>query len=140
VNVTIGDGDEAGGSRYGNFLVVFSILQSTDWWVDTGTNIHVCSDVSLFTSYQGARTSFVLMGNGSAASILGVGTVELKLSSGKIVHLRKVHNAPPINRNLISGSLLCRDGYKLVFESNKVVILNSGSLLVKAMIAEACSA
>jgi hypothetical protein len=29
VNITIGEGDEAGGSRYGNFLVVFSVLQST---------------------------------------------------------------------------------------------------------------
>ena len=62
------------------------------------------------------------MGNGSAAPVLGVGTVKLKLSSGKIVHLKNVQHAPSINRNLISGSLLCRDGYKLVFESNKVVI------------------
>jgi hypothetical protein len=46
-----------------------------------------------------------------------------KLRSGKIVHLKNVQHAPLINRNLISGSLLCRDGYyKLVFESNKYVI------------------
>ena len=30
VNVTIGNGDEAGGSRYGNLPAVFSVLQSTD--------------------------------------------------------------------------------------------------------------
>ena len=46
VNITIGDGNEAGGSRFGNFPVVFSVLQSTNWWVDTGANIHVCSDMS----------------------------------------------------------------------------------------------
>ena len=80
MNVTIGNGDEAGGSRYGNFPVVFSAIQSTDWWVDTGANIHVCSDISLFTFYQG---------NGCAAPVFSVGTVELKLSSGKIVHLKK---------------------------------------------------
>ena len=62
------------------------------------------------------------MGNGSAAPVLGVGMVELKLSLGKIVHLKNVQHAPSINRNLISRSLLCRDGFKLVFESNKVVI------------------
>jgi len=90
VNVTIGNGDEAGGSRYGNFPVVFSVLQSTNWWVDTGANIHVCSDISLFTSYQGERSSSVLMGNGSIVPVLGVGTVELKLSSEKIVHLKNV--------------------------------------------------
>ena len=71
------------------FPVVFLVLQSTDWWVDTGVNIHVCSDISLFTSYQGVRTSSVLMGNGSTAPVFGVGTVELKLRSGKIVHLKE---------------------------------------------------
>ena len=78
--------------------------------------------MSLLTSYQGARTSSILMGNGSAAPVLGVRMVELKLSSGKIVHLKNVQHAPSINRNPISGSLLCRDGYKLVFDSNKDVI------------------
>jgi hypothetical protein len=29
--------------------------------------------------------------------------------------------SPSINTNLISGSVLCRDGYKLVFKSNKCV-------------------
>jgi hypothetical protein len=62
------------------------------------------------------------MGNRSAASVLGVGTVELKLTSGKNVHLKNMQHAPTINRNLISVSLLCQDGYKLVFESNKVVL------------------
>ena len=33
-----------------------------------------------------------------------------------------MHHVPSINKNLVSGSLLCRDGFKLVFESNKVVI------------------
>ena len=51
------------------------------------------------------------MGNGSAEPVLGVGMVELKLSSGKIVHLKNMQHAPSINRNLISGSLLCRDGF-----------------------------
>jgi hypothetical protein len=33
-----------------------------------------------------------------------------------------VHHVPSINKNLVSRSLLCRDGFKLVFDSNKVVI------------------
>jgi hypothetical protein len=131
VNVTIGNSDEAGGSQYGNYLVVFSVLQSTDWWVDTSANIHVCSDISLFTSYKGDRTSSVFMGNGSIAPVFGVGTVELKPSSGKTVRLKNVQHAPSINKNLISGSLLCRDGYKLVFESNKVVISKFGNFVGK---------
>jgi hypothetical protein len=50
------------------------------------------------------------MGNGFAASILGVGTVKLKLTSEMTVHLKNVQHAPTINMNLISVSLLCRDG------------------------------
>ena len=83
MNITIGDGNEAGGSRFGNFPVLFSVLQSTNWWVDTGANIHVCSDMSLFTSYHEPH-SFLALVKGSASFVLGVGTVEPKLSSGKM--------------------------------------------------------
>jgi hypothetical protein len=47
------NGDETDPSGYGNLPFVFSAIQSSDWWVDTGANIHVCSDLSLFSSYQG---------------------------------------------------------------------------------------
>jgi hypothetical protein len=33
-----------------------------------------------------------------------------------------VQHVPSINKNLVSGSLLCRDGFKVVFESNKFVV------------------
>ena len=71
------------------------------------------------------------MGNGSAAPVLGVGMVELKLSLGKIVHLKNVQHVPSINRNLISRSLLCRDGFKLVLKSNKVVVSKFGNFVGK---------
>jgi hypothetical protein len=124
VNVTIGknNGDEIDPFGYGNLPFVFSAIQSSDWWVDTGANFHVCSYLSLFSSYQGMWSSSILMRNRSHVSILGVGTVKLKLTSGKIIHLKNVQHAPTINMNLISVSLLCQDGYKLVFESNKVVM------------------
>jgi hypothetical protein len=39
----------------------------------------------------------------------------MKLTSGKTVQLKNVHHVPSIRKNLISGSLPCRDGHKLVF-------------------------
>ena len=43
---------DAGISGYGNLLpTVLSVCHSPDWWVDTSANIHVCADVSLFSSY-----------------------------------------------------------------------------------------
>ena len=71
------------------------------------------------------------MGNGTCASVHGVGTVDLKFTSGKIVRLKNVQHVPAINKNLVSCSRLCRDGYKLVFESNKVVVSKCGQFVGK---------
>jgi len=76
----------------------------------------------------------VLMGNGSRASVRGVGTVDLKFTSGKTIQLKNVQHVPSINKNLVSGSLLCRDGFKLVFESNKVVISKCGQFVGKGYV------
>jgi hypothetical protein len=105
-----------GTSGYDNLPYVLSIFLSTTWWIDSGANIHVCSDASLFSSYQVARDSSVLMGNESHASVHGIGMVDLKLTSGKIVQLKNMQHVPSINKNLVSDSLLCKDGFKVVLE------------------------
>ena len=84
-NVVIGVDTEMKDVGYGISPTVLSVCNSPDWWIDTGANTHVCSDVSMFSSYQVARTSSVLMGNGSRASVRGVGTVDLKFTSGKTI-------------------------------------------------------
>jgi hypothetical protein len=86
----------------------------------------VCSDVSLFSSYQVALDSSVMMKNGLHTSVHGVGTVDLKSTSGKIVQLRNVQHAPSINKNLVSDSFLCSDGFKVVLESNKFIVSKCG--------------
>jgi hypothetical protein len=50
----------------------------------------VCSNSTLFSSYQTARDSTAMMGNGSHATVRGVGTVDLKLTWGKIVQLKNM--------------------------------------------------
>jgi hypothetical protein len=75
---------------YCSIPTVFLVFQSPSWWLYTGANIHVCADVSLFSFYQLLQGSSVLMGNGSHASVRGVGTVDLKFTSGKIVQLKNV--------------------------------------------------
>jgi hypothetical protein len=78
-------------------------------------NIHVCANISMFSSYQVARAGSVLMGNGSCSFVQGVGTVNPKFTLRKTVRLKNVHHVPSINKILVSGSLLCRDGFKLFF-------------------------
>ena len=50
----------------------------------------MCADASLFSSYQVGGTCSLLMGNGPHACVLGVGMINLKLTSKKIVQLKKV--------------------------------------------------
>ena len=84
-----------GTSGYGNSLpFVLSVCLSPEWWMDSGANIHVCADVSLFTSYQASRTRALLMGNGSQSHVLGAGTVILKFTLGKMLLLKNVQHVP----------------------------------------------
>jgi hypothetical protein len=64
----------------------------------------------------------VLVGNGSRVVVHRLGRVDLRLTSRKSLSLKNVQHIPGINKNLISGSLLCCDGFKLVFESNKFIV------------------
>jgi hypothetical protein len=98
---------------------------------DTGANIHVCADISLFSSYQCKGARALLMGNRLHARVLGVGIVITKFTSGKTVLLKNVQHVPSIKKNLVSGSLLCRDGYKLVFKSNKCILSKYGTFVAK---------
>ena len=92
--------NEPGGtSGYDNSSpIVLSVFCSPEWWVDTGANIHICTDASLFSSYQDSGTSSLLMGNGSHARVLGVGTVNRKFTSGKTVQLKNVQHVPTIKK------------------------------------------
>jgi hypothetical protein len=71
------------------------------------------------------------MENGSHARVLSVGTIVLKFTSGKTMLLKHVQHVPSIRKNLVSGSMLCRDGYKIVLESNKCVVSRHGTFVGK---------
>ncbi|KAL0290196.1 UNVERIFIED_CONTAM: Retrovirus-related Pol polyprotein from transposon TNT 1-94 [Sesamum calycinum] len=64
----------------------------------------------------------VSMGNSSTAEVLGIGSVDLKFPSGRILSLKRVHHVPTVRRNIISGPVIVREGYELAFKFNKVVI------------------
>jgi hypothetical protein len=71
------------------------------------------------------------MGNGSRVHVLGAGMINLKFTSGKTVLLKNVQHVPSIKKNIVSGSMMCRDGYKIVLESNKCVMSRHGTFIDK---------
>ena len=107
------------------------------WWIDSGATKHVCKDRSLFKSYKAMDDGSVLyMGNSSTAIVKGKGNVQLEFTSGKILTLTDVYHVPEVRKNLVSGSLLNKFGFKLVFESNKFILSKGGTFVGKGYMYE----
>jgi hypothetical protein len=129
--------NETGGgtSGYGNPLpYVLSVCNSPEWWMDSGANIHVCADISLFASFQVSRTGALLMGNGLRAHVHGVGSVILKLTSGKTVLLKHVLATK------LAFIYCVVMATKLFLSPISVSCRDMEHLLVRVMIVEVCSA
>jgi hypothetical protein len=63
VNMIVSEAGK-GTTGYGNILpIIFSVCQSPEWWADTGANIHMCADISLFSFYQCKGIGALLIGN-----------------------------------------------------------------------------
>ena len=88
-----------------------------DWWVDTGAVRHICSEKLLFSEYQKLEQDEQLfMGNLAVSKVEGKVKVILKWTSGKELTLNDVLHDLDIRKNLISGSILSKKGFRMVFE------------------------
>nr|GEY87728.1 Pol polyprotein [Tanacetum cinerariifolium] len=93
------------------------------WWIDTGATRHVCADKSMFHSFKAVDNRQKLyMGNSATTDIKGEGDVVLKMTSEKELKLTNVLYVLEIRKNLVSGWLLNKFGFRLVFESDKFVL------------------
>ena len=96
---------------------------SREWWIDTGATRHVCFDKTIFSSFKVFNADEMLyMGNSATSNIEGEGTVILKMTSDKHLTLKNVLYVPDIRKNLVSGSLLNKHDFRIVIESDKVIL------------------
>ena len=108
-----------------------------EWWVDTGATRHICADSKMFSMYQKVDGGdHLTMGNSSTSQVVGQGTVVLKMTSGKELTLKNVLHVPDIRKNLVSGSLLSKAGFKLVFVSDKFVLTKNDMYVGKGYLTE----
>ena len=97
------------------------------WWVDTGATRHVCPDKTMFhTLKETSGQDKLYMGNAATAEIKGEGDVILKWTSGRELKLTNVLYVPELRKSLVSGWLLNKNGFRLVFESDKFVLTKRG--------------
>ena len=101
-------------------------------WVDTGATRHVSSNKNMFSSYQTIDNGEQLfMGNSSSSKVEGQGKVVLKMTSVKELTLYDVLHVPEIRKNLVSGSLLSKKGFKLVYVSYNFFLTKNGMYVGK---------
>ncbi|XP_075659149.1 uncharacterized protein LOC142629035 [Castanea sativa] len=115
-----------------NFVAVNSELNlvgrnTKEWWMNTGATRHVYSEKKMFSIYNpvGNEEKF-FMGNSSTSKIEGNGKTMLKMTTDKFLTLKNVLHVPEIQTNIVSDSLLSKNGFKLVFESDKFSLFKSG--------------
>ena len=71
------------------------------------------------------------MGNHDKVKVLGKGTVEVKMSSDKMIILTNIFHVLKIKKNLISANLLCKSDVKAVLESDKLILSKNGIFVGK---------
>ena len=76
------------------------------------------------------------MGNSTTSNIEGESTVILKMTSDKHLTLKNVHFVPDIRKNLVSGSLLNKHGFRIVIESDTFILSKSGMFVGKGYITD----
>ena len=84
---------------------------------------HVTPYRSVFKTYEAVNgEKVVFMGNSSTNSVMGKGTVLLPLTSGKVLTLKDVHHIPGLRKNLVSVKKLDDHDFRVVFDSQKMII------------------
>ncbi|GKE96328.1 hypothetical protein Tco_1581183 [Tanacetum coccineum] len=103
------------------------------WWIDFGATTHVCKDRCCFKTYEPVEDGYVLyMGDDHFAPVHGKGSMVLEFSSGKSITLFNVLYVPKLRKNLISGPVLNKSGYKQnkVLDDSDSVYMPSSSTVV----------
>ncbi|XP_077246057.1 uncharacterized protein LOC143885902 [Tasmannia lanceolata] len=110
----------------------FMVGNEVEWWIDTGASRHIAGDKNLFKHYEVVGDGMLLyMGNSSSTKVIGNGTIELKFTSEKVITLKDVLHVPDIRKNLVSGALLSKHGFKMVFEADKFILSKNGMFVGK---------
>ncbi|KAF3685974.1 hypothetical protein FXO37_00081 [Capsicum annuum] len=114
----------------------FVTEDQVEWWIDTGATHHISGNQNSFKTYELVGDGkIVYMKNSSSTKVVGKGTVELKFTSGKIVTLMDVLHIPDIRKNLVSGTLLSKHGFKMVFEEDKFILSKNDMFVGKGYVA-----
>lgn len=98
------------------------IGNSKELYIDTKAPLHICFDKKTFSSYAIANERQLYTGNSTTSTVVSNEKVVVKMTLSKEILLNDMLHVLNICKNLIFGSLLSKNGFKLVFEINKFIL------------------
>ena len=101
------------------------------WILGSGATIHATSHRELFTNYTAGDFGVVKMGNNDKAQIIGRGDVHLQTENGTTLVLKSVRHVESLRLNIISVSLLDKDGYLSRFGNEKYKLTKGNRIVAK---------
>uniref|UniRef100_A0A2N9IN96 Integrase catalytic domain-containing protein n=1 Tax=Fagus sylvatica TaxID=28930 RepID=A0A2N9IN96_FAGSY len=83
-----------------------------EWVIDSAASYHITPRREFFISYKVGNLGRVKMGNKSYADIVGIGDICVETNTGYTLKLKDVRHIPDMHLNLISVSVLDKEGYE----------------------------
>uniref|UniRef100_A0A2N9EK90 CCHC-type domain-containing protein n=1 Tax=Fagus sylvatica TaxID=28930 RepID=A0A2N9EK90_FAGSY len=113
---------------------MLSVSSSTDglnnsWLLDSACSFHVTPHRNWFDTYRSINCGSVRMGNDATCTIIGMGTIKIKMSDGVVRTLEEVRHIPDMRKNLISLGTLDSKGYSYKSE-NGIMKVSKGAMVV----------
>jgi hypothetical protein len=113
---------------------MLSVSSSTDglnnsWLLDSACSFHMTPYRNWFDTYRLINCGPVRMGNDATCTIIGMGTIKIKMSDGVVRTLEEVRHISDMRKNLISLETLDSKGHNYKFE-NRIMKVSKGAMVV----------
>ncbi|PWA74217.1 hypothetical protein CTI12_AA255500 [Artemisia annua] len=92
------------------------------WYLATRCTVHVCNSRDMFVDYEPVTGHEVILDHNSHVDVVGIGTVMLPLTTGKVLTLENVFHIPTITNCLISVIKLTDIGFGVSFGGEECAI------------------
>ncbi|KAI5637067.1 gag-polypeptide of LTR copia-type domain-containing protein [Phthorimaea operculella] len=113
------------------FTALSGNLKKDEWHMDSGATNHMCNRRDVIKDYQSIDPIEVNVANGEQLKAVGIGTVQIRLSSG-VKNISNVYYVPGLFTNLLSVSELDRKGFSTNFGNLSCKVLDDGQLVATA--------
>ena len=95
------DSDDEVNFGISNDVLCVDMSRGGEWVLDSGACFHICNQREAFTDYK-EEVCKVESANGGDLHVQGIGSVRLKMDTGRMATLTGVRHILEIKRNLVS--------------------------------------